>query len=128
MDTTGEKLKAATLSYKLKLAEQDVTQSSKQLATQEPITTCIMESLKSSWNKIRELIGQVNQLEEYIDKKDKLISQHQLVISFPSIGRLSINNGKGETKWPLYIYEMIMKLLVNGKTPSSVAANIGALA
>ena len=103
LDITPEELKAAKLSYKLILAERDATQSSKQSATQESITTCVMDLLRSSSNKIRELIGQVNEFKECVDEKDKLIAQHQLATPFLSIGRVSTNNGKGGIKWPLHI-------------------------
>lgn len=58
-----------------------------------------------------------------VQEGNKLLHLSNAAISFPIIEK-ERKGRKGRPRWPLYIYELIMEMLVKGTPPSSINGNI----
>ena len=70
--------------------------------------------------KLREAMSLLNDL---IEESEKMMADMKVGVPIKVIDKKRIGN-KGRPTWPIYIWELILKQLVNGTPPSSINANI----
>ena len=78
---------------------------------------------KDEKNTVKELSTRVLELGKINDELQKEKSKALLNTPHALIARES-NSRKGQKRWPLFIWEIILEQLVNGTCPSAIKANI----
>jgi hypothetical protein len=89
-----------------------------------------MEYLETLLAQIKELEAtvkhqqsQIVDLEVNVEEKNKQISELEGACPIQVFGKIR-KGQRGATSWPLFVWELILDMLVNGTPPTAVSANI----
>ena len=113
----------ALLTKKFIHVERSVMNSMNECQSQQLEATDMMNSMTSMTTENEELRIKVIDLEVMVEDGHKLLHLSQLATPVTIIEK-ERKGQKGRPRWPLYMYNLIMEMLVNGTPPSSVNDNI----
>ena len=79
--------------------------------------------LEEALAKVKSLENTVEELQAMLEESDKQLQSAQSKVPITVMKKERIGK-RGATRWPVFIWELIMEQLVNGTPPSSVNSNI----
>jgi hypothetical protein len=118
-------MNARTVSAELNLkrAQAQVNRSTKRSDNVMEYSETLLARMKELEARVKQQQSQIVDLEVDIEEKYKQISELEGACPIQVCGK--VRKGQhGATSWPLFIWELILEMLMNGTPPTAISANI----
>jgi hypothetical protein len=125
LSNTVNNLKARTVSAELNLkrAQAQVNRSTKRSDNVMEYSETLLARIKELEATVKQQQSQIVDLEVDIEEKNKQITELEGACPIQVFGKLR-KGQRGATSWPLFIWELILEMLVNGTPPTAISSNI----
>lgn len=115
--------RTVTAEVQQKKAERQVKQSTRRSESAMEYTQSLIDKINELEGNVRHLHNENADLQLQIQEKDEQLRLMDDAFPIKVFSKVRYGRG-GQMKWPLYVWELIIKEIVNGTPPSAIGENI----